>query len=350
MVRFTAILFPLVLTLNSALAADDTAGVEFFEAKVRPVLTNHCYKCHSADAMKAGKLKGELLLDTRDGVKKGGENGVVIVPGKPAESRLIQAIKYTDDNLKMPPKDRLSPEAVEILEKWIAMGAPDPRETVVTAAVHPSTKRQIDIDAGRKQWAFSPLVKTTPPPVKDNARAITAIDHYILAKLQEKKVTPNPIASRTLLIRRGYMDLIGIPPTPAEVDAFVNDPAPDAWPKLIDKLLASDHYGERWGRHWLDIVRFAESNGYEFDGDRRGAYQYRDFVIRAFNRDLPYDQFIRWQIAGDKLMPGNYDAGAATGFIVSGPSPGQITSKTAEPLRYDQLDDMISTLGSSMLA
>ncbi len=347
MARLFTILFALVVLANSADAAVDVAGNAFFEAKIRPVLANRCYKCHSEQAAKAGKLKGALLLDSREGLLKGGEDGPIVVPGKPDQSRLIQAIRFTKLDFQMPPRDRLSAAIVADFEKWVAMGAPDPRQSTTVVAAPP--KRVIDLDAGRKYWAFQPLKTSEPPKVKSADLVRTPVDRFILAKLEQKGLAPNAPASRAVLIRRVFADLIGTPPTPQEVDAFVNDPAPDALSKLIDRLLASEHYGERWARHWLDIVRFAESNGYEFDGDRRAAYQYRDFVIRAFNRDLPYNQFVRWQIAGDKLLPGNYDAGAATGFIVAGPSPGQITAKTAEPLRYDQLDDVISTLGSSML-
>ncbi|HZK79543.1 MAG TPA: PSD1 and planctomycete cytochrome C domain-containing protein [Humisphaera sp.] len=347
MLRLASTLFAIFLAATPTISRADPAGDAFFEAKIRPVFVNHCYKCHSAQAK---KLKGALHLDTREGLLKGGENGIVLTPGKPDESKLIQAVRYTNDDLKMPPKDQLSKETVADLEKWVAMGAPDPRGAVAAPVVAAPAKRHIDLDAGRKYWAFQPLAKGEPPAVKAGDRVRTPIDRFVFAKLEQKGLAPNGAASRTALIRRAYADLIGIPPTPAQVDAFVNDASPQAWEHVIDTLLASEHYGERWGRHWLDIVRFAESNGYEFDADRRGAFEYRDFVIRAFNGDMPYDQFIRWQIAGDKLLPGNYEAGAATGFLVAGPSPGQITAKTAEPLRYDQLDDMISTLGSSMLA
>jgi hypothetical protein len=356
MLKFTAILAPwLILTTtlgaSGGEAPPDPAVAQFFEAKVRPVLVDKCYKCHSSEAQKAGKLKGELLLDTRGGLLKGGENGPVIVPGKVDESRLIKAIRYTDDDLKMPPKVKLTDEAIADLEKWVALGAPDPREAPVGGEAGPVVaKRVIDLEAGRNYWAFRPLTKAQPPEVKDTGWARTPIDRFILAQQEAKGIVPNACADRRVLIRRAYFDLIGLPPSPAQVDDFVNDMSSDAWEKVVDGLLASDHYGERWGRHWLDVVRFAESNGYEFDGDRPGAWQYRDFVIRAMNQDMPWDQFVRLQIAGDKIAPGDFDAQAATGFIVAGPSPGQITAKTAEPLRYDQLDDIVSTLGNSMLA
>jgi hypothetical protein len=335
---------------GSGQAPPDPAGVQFFENKVRPLLVDNCYKCHSADAQKDKKLKGELLLDTHDGVLKGGENGPAIVPGKPNESRLIKAVRYTDDDLKMPPKVKLTDEAIADLEKWVAMGAPDPRQSPASGGAAPVVaKRVIDLEAGRNYWAFRPLAKVGPPQVKDTGGARTPIDRFILARQEEKGIVPNGPAERRVLIRRAYFDLNGLPPTPKQVDDFVNDTSSDAWEKVVDGLLASDRYGERWARHWLDVARFAESNGYEFDADRPGAWQYRDFVIRALNQDMPWDQFVRWQIAGDKLAPDDFDARAATGFLVAGPSPGQITAKTAEPLRYDQLDDMIATLGSSML-
>jgi hypothetical protein len=318
------------------------ADLEFFEKQIRPVLAQNCYKCHSAAAE---KLKGGLYLDTRDGVLKGGEDGPVIVPGKPQESVLIRAVSYKDEKLQMPPKTRLPDAVVADLVKWVEMGAPDPRDGVVAAVVKP----QMDIEARRKFWAFQPLNHGEPPAVQNVSWLRTPIDRFILAKQEEQHLTPNSMGSKEKLVRRAYFDLLGLPPTPKNIDDFLSDKSPDAYEKLIDHLLASDSYGERWGRHWLDVVRFAESGGYEFDKDRIGAFQFRDFVIRAFNRDMPFDQFVRLQLAGDKLLPGDYEAGCASGFVVAGPYPGQITVKTAEPIRYDQLDDMVSTVGTSML-
>ncbi len=345
MLRKFTILPIVCLAFGASLSRADE-GSDFFEKKVRPVLVDQCYKCHSEAALKIGKLKGHLLLDTREGVLKGGESGPVIVPGKPDESRLIKAVRYADADNQMPPKEKLPDNVVADLEKWVSLGAPDPREGTATTI---ATKKKIDVQAAKSFWSFKPLASPQVPAVPNGVLARTPIDAFILAPLLAKGITPNPPASRAVLVRRAYADLLGLPPTPAQVDAFVNDPSPDAWDKLIDTLLATPQYGERWGRHWLDIVRFAESNGYEFDGDRPGAFQYRDFVIRALNADMPFDQFVRLQIAGDKINPGDFEATAATGFIVAGPSPGQTTAKTIEPLRYDQLDDMIATLGSSML-
>ena len=195
--------------------------------------------------------------------------------------------------------------------------------------------KTINIEKGRTFWSFQPLAKVTPPTVKNPTWVRTAVDRFILAKLEANGLVPNRRDSRERLIRRAYFDLLGLPPTPADVEAFVNDASPNAYEKLIDRLLESEHVGERWGRHWLDLVRFAESGGYEFDGDRPNAYHYRDFVIKAFNQDMPFDQFVRWQIAGDQLQPKDLQAVAATGFLVAGPYPGQTTSKTrgVDPLQ-----------------
>jgi hypothetical protein len=325
-------------------AGIDPAGVEFFEKKIRPVLVDHCYKCHSVQANQAGKLKGTLFLDSQAGMLKGGEKGAVIVRGHPERSRMIEAVKYGNKDLQMPPKDRLSETVVVDLEKWIAMGAPDPRAGPV-----PVVKKGIDLEAGRKWWAFAPLGHFDPPAVKNQTWVKTDIDRFVLKKLEDKGLSPNSIASKQKLIRRAYFDLIGLPPTPAQVDGFVADSSPDAYEKLIDQLLDNPHFGERWARHWLDVARYAESDGFEQDFDRPAAYQFRDFVIRAFNQDMPFDQFLQWQLAGDELAPDDWQAMAATGFLTAGVFPTQITEREFESTRYNQLDDMISTTGTSML-
>ncbi len=322
-------------------------GIEFFENKIRPVLSKHCYECHSAQAKKP---KADLLLDSKAGVLAGGVSGPALVPGKAKESLIIKALMH-DGDTKMPSRsNKLSDEIIADFAKWIDMGAPDPR-----AGKTASAKRTIDIDKGRAFWSFQPLASAPLPHVKNAAWARTPIDRFILAKLEEKGLTPNPAADRERLIRRAYFDLHGLPPTPKEVqDSVAAWDAPSAkrqaaWGQLLDRLLDSPHYGERWARHWLDTVRFAESGGYEFDGDRPAAFYYRDFVIKALNQDMAFDQFIRWQIAGDHLVPGDLQAIAATGFLVAGSYPGQTTAKTLALIRYDHLDDMVSTLGTSML-
>ena len=333
----------LALVSGRARADEPPEAVAFFEAKIRPVLAAHCYQCHSAEALRTGKLKAQLLVDTRAGMQKGGESGAAVVPGKRQESLLLAALKY--DGLEMPPTGRLPDQVIADFERWIDMGAPDPRDEPPAEV----DARTIDVAAGREHWSYRRLHPASPPPVRDNAWPRTDIDRFVLARLEAAGLSPNPEASRETLARRVFFDLIGLPPTPEELEGFLADTSADAYERLVDRLLESPRFGERWARHWLDTVRYAESGGYEFDGDRGGAHHYRDWVIRAFNADLPYDEFLRMQLAGDLLKPGDYDATSATGFLVAGPYPGQVTAKTVEPIRYDQLDDMLATVGSSML-
>lgn len=327
----------LVGMLPAVLHAADDKGIQFFEQKIRPVLVQHCESCHSVAAQKTKKLKGDLFLDSAAGIAKGGESGPLLLKGKPAESLLIKALKH--DGLEMPPSGKLPDTIIADFTRWIDLGAPDPRsnETVV------QPKRTINLDQGKLWWAFQPLRSPTLPD------ATRPIDGFILQAQRAHGLAPNKPASREKLIRRAYFDLIGLPPTPEQVAAFLSDQSPQAFEKVVDSLLANPGYGERWGRHWLDAARFAESGGYEFDGFRPGAYHYRDWVIRALNKDLPYHEFIRMQLAGDIMAPNDIDGAAATGFLVAGPYPGQITAKTVERIRYDQLDDMMMTIGGSML-
>ena len=239
----------------------------------------------------------------------------------------------------MPPAGKLPDDIIEHFSKWIDMGAPDPR----TGEAASAPKREISIDAGKNWWAFQPLREI---PILD---AQNPVDGFIRRAQQAQGLKANPATNKEKLLRRAYYDLVGLPPTPEQITAFLTDDAPQAYEKVIDALLASTAYGERWARHWLDTARFAESGGYEFDGFRPGAYHYRDWVIRAFNQDLPYDEFVRLQLAGDVLAPDDIQAASATGFLVAGPYPGQITAKTVEGIRYDQLDDMLMTIGVSML-
>src|SRR5262245_9738867 len=324
-------------------APPDAAGVEYFERNVRPVLVEQCYQCHAADAK---KVRGELLLDTRAGWQKGGDTGPALVPGDPEKSLLIKAVRYGDDTLRMPPTGKLSDKQIAALTEWVKIGAPDPREATLGRDAQ-RQKRVIDIGAAKKGWAFQPLQPIVPPTIHD-AWERTPIDRFILARLQSKDLRPNPVADRRTLIRRVTFDLIGLPPTPEEVERFVNDADPDAYSKLVDRLLDSPHFGERWARHWLDLARFGESHGYEQDYDRPFAYHYRDFVIKAFNRDLPYNTFVRWQIAGDEIEPHDHLAMMATGFLAAGTHATQITANQAEKERYDELDDMARTIGTTM--
>jgi len=331
-----------VVAAAAAGAPADDPGA-FFETKIRPVLVQHCYQCHSAEAARAGKLKAALSVDSRAGLARGGESGAAVVPGSREGSLLLAALRH--DGLEMPPTGKLSDAVIADFEAWIDAGAPDPRDT----PLEPVAERVIDVEAGRQHWSYRRLEPVAVPAVSVPGWARNDVDRFVLARQEEAGVGPAPEASRATLARRLFFDLTGLPPSPEEMEAFLGDPAPDAYERLVDRLLASPRFGERWARHWLDTVRFGESGGYEFDGDREGAHHYRDWVIKAFNADLPYDEFLRMQVAGDLIRPGDYDATAATGFLVAGPYPGQVTAKTVEPIRYDQLDDMVATLGSSVL-
>jgi hypothetical protein len=315
-------------------AAD--AGIDFFEQKIRPVLVAHCYQCHSAGAK---KLKGGLLLDSRAGIRKGGDSGPAVVPGKPNESLLLKAVRYTDENLRMPPKGKLPDAVLADLRTWVAMGAPDPRDD-------PATKSTASLQAARKHWAYQPIRKPGEPVVKQRHWATTPIDLFILAQLEAKGLTPSPPADRRTLLRRAYYDLIGLPPTGAEVEAFENDQSPEAFAKVVDQLLASPHYGERWGRHWLDVARYADTkDGVLMYGDSRlrpYAYTYRDYVVRALNEDLPFDRFVHEQLAADQIEPKVEPWHlAAMGFLTLG--------RMFDNNIHDVLDDRIDTVSRGLL-
>lgn len=322
---------------------ENADGVKFFEAKIRPVLIEHCYQCHSVQAADSKNLKGGLFLDTRAGMQAGGDSGQLFVAGQPGESLLIDALKH--ESLQMPPDSKLQDDVIGNFEKWISMGAPDPRDGGVPSVARDS----IDIEAGRTFWSFRPLESVLLPKVDASEHVFTDVDRFVLKKLQERGIQPPESADRMTLIRRLYFDLWGLPPGRAEVEEFLRDESPDAYDRLVDRLLAGKHYGERWARHWLDLARFAESNGYAFDKDRPAAYHYRDFVIKALNDDLPYDEFVRLQLAGDLVAPLDYMAQAATGFLAAGPFTSQQTQKERERSRYEQLDDIVGTIGTSML-
>lgn len=293
-------------------AGDDPAGIEFFEKQIRPVLVEQCYNCHSSKAEKG--IKGGLNLETRDGLRKGGERGVVLIPGQPERSLLLKAVQYTDPELQMPPKNHKLPEdVIRHLEAWIRLGAPDPRTNAVVAShAEPNPANH---------WAFRPIRKGEVPAVKNKSQVSNPVDAFLLARLEPKGLKLSPEADRRTLIRRLAFDLTGLPPTAAEVREFEADRSPDAYAKLVDRFLASPRYGERWGRYWLDVARYADTKGYVFEEERRYpySYTYRDYVIRALNEDLPYDQFIREQLAADLLPLGDDKRPlAALGFLTLG--------------------------------
>jgi len=308
------------------LLLQSTGDVEVFEQKIRPVLVEKCYPCHST---KAEKAKGGLRLDTRANTLKGGNSGSVLAPGDPDGSLLIRAIRHTDPDLRMPPKEKLPSAVIADFESWVRRGAPDPRTGGKVSADGPL-------------WSLQPL----------RPASLASIDDFIRAKLKDTGLSMSPPADRRTLIRRATIDLTGLPPTPEDVDAFVADGSPDAFAKVVDRLLASPAYGERWARHWLDTVHYGETHGYDKDKPRRNAWPYRDYVIRAFNEDKPYSRFVEEQLAGDVLWPGR-EGIVATGFIAAGPwdyvGHTELPETKTDGLmaRYNDRDDMLMTTMST---
>ncbi len=347
-VRLVIVPFALLTFIVPALvAAPAIDGPAFFESRIRPLLIDHCYSCHSAEAE---KVKGGLRLDSLEALLQGGEHGPAIVPGDPDKSLLLRAVRATDLDRQMPPKGKgLSARQIADLVSWVQLGAP----WGVTANGGParasSGRRSKEVTAEDKAWwSFKPVQRPPVPAAADKASAgLPPIDAFVLEALRAKGLKPGPRATRRELIRRVYFDLIGLPPTPEEIAAFERDSSADAWPRLIDQLLARPQYGERWGRHWLDVARFAQSNGYERDGEKPLAWRYRDYVVRAFNVDKPYDQFIKEQIAGDELDPVTFDGLIATGFQRLGVWDDEPDDKRMA--EFDELDDVLSTTGGAFL-
>ncbi len=343
--RVPALFAALLSTLSVGLlhAAEDKGGIEFFENKIRPVLVKHCYHCHSAAALKEKKLQGGLLLDTRAGIRAGGDSGPAVVPDKPDESLLISSLKQED--FEMPPEGKLPDAVIADFVKWVEMGAPDPREGGVKLT-KPAPVEKAD------HWAFHPPKATAPPAVRRRDWPRQPIDNFILARMEANNLNPVGLAEPRVLVRRIYFDLIGLPPTPEQVDQFVSAAEQNrqqAVISLVDELLRSPHYGERWGRHWLDVARYAEDQAHTFGVKRReNAHQYRDWVIRAFNDDMPFKQFIRLQLAGDLMdHPDRFTRFAGLGFLGLGAQYYKNSDK-AQALA-DELDDAVDTLTRGFL-
>jgi hypothetical protein len=327
-------------------AKDSQESLAFFESKIRPVLVEQCYSCHSQEAATKGKLKGGLYLDSRDGMLRGGDTGPALSSEHSEESLILKALRY--EEYEMPPSGKLSANIIEDFERWVAQGAVDPRR-----AAEPIKQKGMDLESGRKFWSLQPLGSIRP------ASGAHPVDAFIRAAQEAKDLAPSEMADPRVLVRRAWFDLLGIPPTPEELqEAIASLGVPEgqkgtvskaAWSALIDRLLERPEYGERWARHWMDIARFAESFGYEQDYDRPNAYHYRDFLIRAFNQDMPFDQMVRWQIAGDELAPENPLAWMATGFLGAGAFPTQLTEREFESTRYNELDDMTATTSVAFL-
>ena len=312
-------------------------GLALFKSSVRTTLTQQCLDCHGGKS-----VKGDFDLSSRELLMSSG-----FVTDAADDSHLVALIEHTTDPHMPFKKPKLAEEQIEQIRTWINLGAPYDAP-LAEKSTTPALEMQVK-DSDRQFWSFQPLQPTTPPMVEDAAWCRTPIDQFVRARQEAVKLSPNATADRHVLIRRAYLGLIGLPPTPEQVDAFVNDADPEAWSKLIDELLESPQYGERWARHWMDVARFAESHGYEQDYDRPNAYHYRDFLIRALNADLPYDKFVQWQLAGDELAPDDPLAMMATGFLGAGAFPTQLTETEFESARYDELDDMVMTTGVSFL-
>jgi mono/diheme cytochrome c family protein len=342
---FAAIVAP---TQADELPADHAAkmakGLDLFKQHVRSILVQHCVKCHGGEA-----VESDLDLTDRPLLLKGGLSGPAIIVGNAKESLLYKLVTHGKEP-KMPfEANKLSGEQIADLATWIDLGAPyDKPLAGLKSGAASWTERQVPAEA-RKFWSFERLKQVQPPQVKDTAWPRTPADNFVLAKLEAASLAPNPTVDKRTLIRRAYFDLIGLPPSPEEVTAYLADESPHAYQKVLDRLLASPRYGERWGRHWLDLVRFAESHGFEHDYDRPTAYHYRDFVIQALNEDLPFDTFVKWQLAGDEFAPDNDLALRATGFLAAGVHSTQITKNEVEKHRYDEMDDILSTVSTSML-
>lgn len=326
-------------------AAKRTKGLEIFRSDVRKTLKDKCLLCHGGDA-----VEGKLDLGSQEGLFKGGERGPAAVIGRGEKSLLTRLIKHQQEPAMPKDDERLSEREIAAIVSWIDLGAPYDEPLIARKA--DSVKwidRKLNPDA-KTFWSFQPLQKVSVPAVNDPAGwCQSPVDQFILQKLVAAKLQPNGSVGRAALVRRVYFDLIGLPPTAEQVTSFEQDPRPDAYERLVEELLASPHYGERWGRFWLDLARFAESHGFEHDYDRPSAYHYRDFVVQALNQGMPYDQFVRWQIAGDELAPNDRQAMMATGYLAAGVHSTQITKNEVEKHRYDEMDDMLNTVGTSML-
>ncbi|MGB3119241.1 MAG: PSD1 and planctomycete cytochrome C domain-containing protein [Verrucomicrobiales bacterium] len=336
-----ALLWMMVESASVVQASDDEA---IFRDRVEPILRQRCYECHSH----AGKIKGGLVLDSRSGWQSGGESGPALVPGSVETSRIIEAVRYRNPNLEMPPRAKLPESEIAILEQWVAAGAHDPREAVAAVAV---TKQGIDVEAGRKHWAYQPVREPGLPAVRDTSWPLNEVDLFILAKLEAAGIKPNAEADAHTWLRRVTFDLTGLPPKEAEIAAFVSDRSSQAHERVVDRLLESRAFGERWARHWLDLVGYAEQIGTEGKVFAEHAWRYRDYLVEAYHSDKPYDRFIREQIAGDLLPAASPQERRenliATGFIVLGDVDINAIDKLK--MEYDFVDSQVSKVGTAFL-
>ncbi len=340
--KIAAVLAIISLVLSETRAADlSPSGVEFFEQKIRPVLVKHCYECHSAES---NNVKGGLLLDTRAAVLAGGESGLIVVPRKIDESPILDALRY--ESFEMPPAGKLPDRVIADFEQWIKMGAPDPRDGEVVRPEAP----KIDFDAAREFWSFKPPTQHEAPDVSDTKFVTKPHDAFVLAKLDEAGLQPNDKADRRTLARRLHLTLLGIPPTPEELDAFMSDPSSNSFEAMVDRVLASPHFGERLARHWLDLSRYAEDQAHIVGSNGSllypNAYLYRDWVIQAFNDDMPYDDFVRLQLAADLIAPEEKSQHVALGFVGLGP---KYYRRNDPEVMADEWENHVDTVSRGLL-
>ncbi|MEO2195545.1 MAG: PSD1 and planctomycete cytochrome C domain-containing protein, partial [bacterium] len=352
MIGRALVLFVLLVTSAAAPAQSQELApedLEHFESKIRPVLVERCYQCHGADPE---RIRAGLALVDAEGLRAGGDSGAVIVPGAPDDSLLVEVLRY-EGPIQMPPDGRLPAAVVADFERWITLGAPDPRATdTPVVAARSDSGGAYDFGPGREHWAYRSMARAEPPAVENEAWVRGPIDRFILARLEADGLAPVGPATKRQLLRRITFDLTGLPPTPAEIDAFLADTRPDAYERVVDRLLASPRYGERWGRHWLDVARYADSNGLDENVAHRNAFRYRDWVIEAFNRDQPYDRFVQEQIAGD-LLPGGTDEErfarlTATGFLAMGAKV--LAEQDVDKMLIDIVDEQVNVVGRAFLA
>lgn len=339
--RMLGVLFASALLAGTGLAADptDAEKLDFFRKEVEPILQQNCLKCHSGE-----EPKGELLLTSREGLIAGGESGEAISLDDLEDSLILGAVNY--DAFEMPPKGKMAKADIDVLTRWVKLGAPYPEGELKPEHGEEKGPPQVN-DETRSHWSFRPLTRPKPPVVNGRQPVANPIDAFVAARRDEAGLIANSPADKVALIRRAYYDLIGLPPKPATVEAFVKDESPDAFAKVVDGLLESPQYGERWARHWLDLVRYAETNSFERDNPKPFVWKYRDYVIRAFNEDKPYDQFIREQLAGDELPNPTPDSVIATAYY----RLGAWDDEPADPelAYYDELDDIVGTTGQVFL-
>ena len=334
---FVVLLF-LVGVRSGAVEASDRKQSDYFESKVRPLLAQRCFRCHGPK-----KQRGGLRLDQRSRVLAGGDSGPAVMAGKPDDSLLIQAINYR--GLEMPPDRKLGQRDVEVLTHWVLSGAYWPKAAGAPEVVEVQSSELTAED--RQHWSFQSLQRPALPRVGDLSRVLNPIDLFVGQRLQKQGLRPAPLASARTLIRRLYFDLIGLPPAPEDVERFVASPAVDRYERLVDELLARPQYGERWGRHWLDLVRYAQTNGYERDGEKPHAWRFRDYVVRSFNEDKGFDRFVQEQLAGDELADLSRDTIIATGYYRLGVWDDEPDDKLVA--LWDEIDDLVRTTGETFL-